>query len=259
MTMDATEGENGASRAGVSGRWQRLLNNRHAVILTATAIGALGVMAGGWFAGSGLVRMKDADRAVTVRGLAERDVTADLATWSLNYSATAPDLASAQAQAASDTAAVRAYFADLGFPANAISPAGVSVSSFTDNGGAPRFTVQQRLQFRTTDIARAQRAVARQFDLVARGVALDGGSSMQYSFTGLNAIKPPMISEATRDARRVAEQFARDSGTSVGGIRSATQGYFEVNARDDGGDEYGAADTPNKRVRVVTTVVYYLN
>lgn len=258
MTMDVTEGENGAPRAGVSGRWQRLVNNRHAVILTATAIGALGVMAGGWFAGSGLVRMKNADRAVTVRGLAERDVTADLATWSLNYSATASDLASAQAQASADTAAVRAYFADLGFPANAISPAGVSVSSFTDNG-VPRYTVQQRLQFRTTDIARAQRAVARQFDLVARGVALDGGSSMQYSFTGLNAIKPPMISEATRDARRVAEQFARDSGASVGGIRSATQGYFEVNARDDGGDNYGAADTPNKRVRVVTTVVYYLN
>ncbi len=257
MTMDVTEGENRASR-DVSGRWQRLLNNRHAVILTATAIGALGVMAGGWLAGSGLVRMKNADRAVTVRGLAERDVTADLATWSLNYSATASDLASAQAQASADTAAVRAYFADLGFPANAISPAGVSVSSFTDNG-VPRYTVQQRLQFRTTDIARAQRAVARQFDLVARGVALDGGSSMQYSFTGLNAIKPPMISEATRDARRVAEQFARDSGASVGGIRSATQGYFEVNARDDGGDNYGAADTPNKRVRVVTTVVYYLN
>jgi hypothetical protein len=202
--------------------------------------------------------MKDAERSVTVRGLAERDVRADLASWTINYMASAGDLASAQAEAAADTAAIRGYFRDLGFPANALSAAGVSVNSYTNNG-VPTYTVQQRLQFRTTDIARAQRAVARQFDLVERGVSIAEGSSMQYSFTGLNAIKPPMIAEATRDARRSAEQFARDSGASVGRIRSATQGYFEITARDGVSEGYGVSDTPDKRVRVVTTVEYYLD
>ena len=73
MTMDVTEGENGAPRAGVSGRWQRLLNNRHAVILTATAIGALGVMAAGAGMQFGLLtRSKTLSTAVlAIRHLAQ--------------------------------------------------------------------------------------------------------------------------------------------------------------------------------------------
>jgi uncharacterized protein len=234
------------------------LADRNRTLLLATTIGAIGIMAGGWFAGSGLVRMKNAERAVTVRGLAERDVRADLAAWTVSYSTSADSLAGAQAEADADTQAVQGYFRDLGFPANALTPAGVSVSSYNTNG-IPVFTVQQRLQFRSTDIARAQRAVARQFDLVRRGVSLAEGSSMTYAFTKLNDIKPAMIAAATQDARRSAEQFATDSGSGVGDIRSATQGYFEITARDGASEGYGVSDTPDKRVRVVTTVEYYLD
>lgn len=231
------------------------MTSRNHVLLAATAIGAVGIMLGGWLAGSGLVRMKEAERAVTVRGLSERDVRADLATWTLSYSSSAGDLASAQQAVRADTQAITAYFRELGFPADALAPAGVSVSSYSNNG-IPTFTVSQRMQFRTRDIARAERAVARQFELVQRGVGLSEGSAMRYSFTGLNAIKPEMIAEATRDARRSAQQFANDSGTSVGAIRSATQGYFEITARDGESDGYGVSDTPDKRVRVVTTVAF---
>lgn len=255
---EANDGASGSTEDKAAGGFARWLSDRNRTLLLATAIGAIGIMAGGWFAGSGLVRMKEAERSVTVRGLAERDVRADLASWTISYSASAGDLSSAQAEAAADTSAIRAYFRELGFPANALTAAGVSVSSYSNNG-VPVFTVQQRLQFRTTDIARAQRAVAQQFDLVERGVSLAEGSAMQYAFTGLNAIKPPMIAAATQDARRSAEQFARDSGAAVGRIRSATQGYLEITARDGVSENYGVTDTPDKRVRVVTTVEYYLD
>ena len=84
---------------------------------------------------------------------------------------------------------------------------------------------------------------------------------MAYAFTKLNAIKPPMVAEATKDARAAAEQFAKDSGTSVGAINYATQGYFEIEPRDgkSSGGEWGAAGTPYKKVRVVTTVSFSLN
>ena len=122
-----------------------------------------------------------------------------------------------------------------------------------------RFTVRQRMALRSTDIKRAEAAVRRQFELVRRGVMLEEGSGMAYTFTRLNSIKPPMVAEATRDARASAEQFAKDSGTSVGSIKSATQGYFEVQARDgDSGGGWGVSDTPYKKVRVVTTVDFYL-
>ncbi|TPG40473.1 SIMPL domain-containing protein [Sphingomonas koreensis] len=224
----------------------------------AALILAIGMIVGGYLLGNGLVRARHADRAVVVRGLAERDVTADLATWDLSYSEQGPDLAEVQARITRDTQAVRAYFQRLGFPADALQTAGAGVNQFYDNG-QPRVTINQRLQLRTTDIARARAAVARQFDLVSAGVQLQEGSRMGYSFTKLNAIKPPMVAEATRDARASAEQFAKDSGTAVGGIKSATQGYFSIEARDgDGGGGFGVADTPFKKVRVVTKVEFYL-
>ncbi len=211
--------------------------------------------------GDGLVRMKQADRAVTVRGLAEREVTADLATWTIAYSAKAGDLQSAQAKADADTKSIRSFFTSLGFDADAIQPTGANVSQFTDSNGVTVYTVKQRMSLRTTDIKKAQSAIKQQFDLVKSGVELEEGSGMSFTYTKLNSIKPPMIAEATKDARKSAEQFAKDSGTDVGSIKSASQGYFEVTGRDGdaGGGEWGVSDTPFKKVRVVTTVEYYLD
>jgi uncharacterized protein len=226
--------------------------------LASAGVLTIGLIVGGYLLGNGLVRAKDADRSVTVRGLAERDVTADLATWTIAYSATAEDLAGAQASVDEDSNAIRGFFRELGFPADALAPTGVNVTQFTDDG-ITKFTVRQRMTLRSNDIKRAQDAVKRQFELVRRGVVLEEGSGMAYTFTKLNSIKPPMVAEATKDARASAEQFAKDSGTSVGTIKSATQGYFEINARDgDSGGGWGVSDTPFKKVRVVTTVDFYL-
>ena len=224
---------------------------------TAT-IAAVGMIVGGYLLGDGLLRAKEAERSVTVRGLAERDVTADLATWTISYSASSSDLAQAQGKVRSDTRAIEAFFGELGFPKEALQPTGANVSSYASDG-ITTYTVRQRLSLRTEDIERAQKAVAQQFDLVGRGVFLEEGSAMSYAFTGLNAIKPEMVAEATKDARASAEQFADDSGASVGASKDATQGYFTIEARDGDSGGWGVSDTPYKKVRVVTTVNFSLD
>jgi hypothetical protein len=236
--------------------WMQDMNK---IALAGAVVLSGGLIVGGYLLGDGLRRAHAAERSVTVRGLAERNVTADLATWTIAYSATGTDLPSVRAEIEANTEALKGYFRSLGFPADALAATGAGVNQFMNNG-IPNITITQRMQLRTNDITRAQRAVAGQFDLVRRGVTLQEGSAMSYSFTKLNDIKPPMVAEATKDARAAAEQFAKDSGTAVGGIKSATQGYFSIEARDgeqSGG--YGAADTPFKKVRVVTTVDFYLD
>lgn len=241
------------------GFFDRLTANNGKARLAGAGLIAIGLIAGGWLMGDGLVRMKQADRAVTVRGLAEREVTADLATWTISYSAKAGDLQTAQSDLDGDTRAIRTFFGELGFKGDDLQPTGANVSQYNENGVAT-YTVKQRLSLRTTDIGKAQAAVKRQFDLVKQGVELEEGSGMSYTFTKLNSIKPEMVAQATRDARKSAEQFAKDSGTDVGSIKSATQGYFEVTARDgDASGGWGVSDTPFKKVRVVTTVEYYLD
>ena len=238
----------------------RMLEDRNTVLIAAAVLVATGIIAGGYLLGDGLSRAQAAGRAVTVKGLAERDVTADLATWTIAYSATGFDLPTVRSEVDASNKALSEYFRSLGFRSEELKPVGAGVNQFINNG-ATTITITQRMQLRTTDIARAQRAVAGQFELVRRGVTMQEGSNMVYSFTKLNALKPQMVAEATRDARKAAEQFAQDSGTGVGGIKSASQGYFSIDPRD--GDQaqggYGASDTPYKKVRVVTTVEFYLD
>ena len=88
-------------------------------------------------------------------------------------------------------------------------------------------------------------------DLSMKGVGIDGISA-DYEFTGLNAVKPQLIEEATKNARASAEKFAKDSGSRVGKIKTANQGQITVEAADE--------STPQKKkIRVVSTVVYFLN
>lgn len=241
-------------------RAMRMLENRNVVLIAAAALLATGMVAGGYLLGDGLTRAHEADRAVTVKGLAEKDVNADLATWTIAYTATGFDLPTVRADIDASSKALNDYFHALGFRPEELRPVGAGVNQFINNG-VNTITITQRMQLRTTDIAKAQRAVAGQFDLVRRGVTMQEGSNMVYSFTKLNDLKPAMVAQATRDARKAAEQFAKDSGTGVGGIKSASQGYFSIEPRD--GDQaqggYGASDTPYKKVRVVTTVEFYLD
>ena len=244
----------------MAGRW---IDDRNNVLLVAALILAIAIVAGGYLLGDGLRRARMADRAVTVRGLAERNVTADLSTWTIAYSEQGTELGPVQSAVDEKSRAVRAFFRRHGFTDKDLSDTGASVNQYYDNNrGQNSVTVRQRIQLRTNDVMRARRAFARQADLIRGGVALEDGSGMVYSFTKLNQIKPEMIAEATRNARDSALQFARDSGTGVGGIRSATQGYFSIGARDgdvDGEGGSSAGDSPFQKVRVVTTVDFYLD
>jgi hypothetical protein len=162
--------------------------------------------------------------------------------------------------------AIRAFFRRAGFRPDEITDSDVSLSREQprDKDGNPvgpqKLTVSRSIQLRTNDVLKARGAYTRQSELLRDGVELSG-SNVSYTFTRLNSLKPQMIAEATRNARESAEQFARDSGVDVGKIKSASQGYFSVGARDgEDCDDCGSSggSTPFQKVRVVTTVDYDL-
>jgi len=228
-------------------------------VLVPAALVAVGIAAAGWFIGDGLFEARATDRYVTVRGLSERDVAADLVIWPIVFTVTADDLSSLQRQVSADAATVREFLAETG-----IEPAeiGVSAPRVTDRDAQgyaspdrtlDRFVAETTVTVRTGRIDVARRAMEQAGELVGRGVAVIRSYELQtqYLFTGLESVKPEMIAEATRDARSAAEQFAQDSGARVGSIRNAQQGYFSIDDRDPFSPEF-------KKVRVVTTVQFFL-
>jgi uncharacterized protein len=236
--------------------------------LIAAALVAAGLAIGGFFVGNGFARGRATDRYVEVKGLSEREVTADIALWPLRFAASSNDLADAQAQITRSHKAVLAFLEKNGIPAPAAELQNLQVTDAQTNRygperSGPRFIIEQTVMVRFDRPEVVQKASQAVSDLVSAGVVLS--SSGEYGplggptfiFNGLNALKPAMIAEATASARTAAEQFASDSGSSLGGIRQANQGVFVILPRDQapGVNEGGQL---NKTVRVVSTIQYFL-
>ncbi len=235
-------------------------DNRLVPAVVVAGLLALGMVGGGALIGQGVVNARVGDRVVTVRGLSERDVEADLAILPVRFTATGEVLSEVQARIDADLATVRQFLTAQGYPADAITLGRLEVTDMQSReyGGqfnGPRFILAQTVIVRTTDVERVQTTTRSLNDLVRRGVVIQDFSGPTYVFTRLNDVRPEMIAEATASARTGAEQFAKDSGTPLGPIREATQGSFQILSRDEIGDE---SQSPDKKVRVVTTVRYSL-
>lgn len=204
-------------------------------------------------------RFRAAERYLSVRGLAEQEVPADVAIWPLTFAAGGSTPAEVQQRLDDSEAIVRRFLDEAGFAASEIGKSPPRLSDlhahhYGDRPPPERFRAEATLTLRSNDPDRVRVTAQRADELVAQGVVLttQWGAPVQYLFTGLNAIKPEMIAAATRDAQAAAEKFAADSGGRVGGIRRGSQGYFSIEDRD--------AWTPEiKRVRVVTSVDYFLS
>lgn len=229
---------------------------RNLVLLLAAALVALGLVLAGWFAAGGMERLRTADRFVTVKGSAEKIVEADRVVWPLPHSVGGDDLAQVQRQLEANTATIRQFFVDAGFNADEIvvSPPRLEdrwAYAYGDSRPPERYRYSTTVSLRTDDVPKALDVLRRSGELVARGVLIGEGSAPEFDYTRLNDIKPALIAEATAAARDSAVQFAKDSNSRLGGIRSANQGVVSITDRDQSSPQV-------KRVRVVTTVEYFL-
>lgn len=220
----------------------------------------LGLVGMGYLLGGSLIKFKAMDRVVSVKGLAERELPADIALWPIQFSRADNSLAGLYAGLEQDTAAVLAFLQQQGFQPEEISQ---SAPAITDKvaqayGGGQaaelRYSATRTVTVYTGNSDLVRQATGRLVDLGKQGVVLTGNnydSRTEYLFTRLNEVKPAMIEEATRQAREVAQKFAADSDSRLGKIRTASQGQFTISDRD--------SNNPHiKKIRVVTTVEYYL-
>lgn len=224
-----------------------------------TLLLSLGLAVLGLFVYFGLNSLGNRERVVAVRGLAEREVKADRVIWPVVYKTTGNDLPVLYGQLNDVSAKIRAFLIENGIPATDISTGAPEIvdlraDRYNTNRVADRYNVTLVTTVVTGKVDAARSLMSRMGELLKSGIAIsanDYGNQVQYEFNGLNAIKPAMIEEATHNARKAAEQFAKDSESELGKIKSASQGLFTVSDRD--------SYTPYvKRVRVVTTVNFYL-
>ena len=229
-------------------------------IIAACVIG-FAIIVMGFALRSGIVAFKDVDRSVTVKGLAEKEVNADKVTWPLVYKELGNDPAEMYELLTQKNKKVLAFLKSAGIKESDISvnPPVISdrqADNYSNEIMNYRYKATSVITVTSTEVDKVRTLMRRQSELMKQGIALVteeySGNGVVYEFTGLNKVKPDMIEEATKNARKTAQKFADDSGSSLGEIRNAQQGQFSIEDRD--------ANTPYiKRLRVVNTVEYSIN
>jgi uncharacterized protein len=242
------------------------VNQVIAASILGVAIG-LGLAVCGGYISSGIVQFRAADRMVTVKGLAEKEVKSDLAVWNIVFKTVGNDLESSYGGIQSAQDKIIAFLSSKGFSAEEISVAGMQVTDmlareYGNSDAKPdyRYILRNQVIVRTTQVDKIASTLQASNELVKNGVLLEDLNTVKYFYTQLNAIRPEMLALAAESARKLAEQFAQDSGSHVGQIRRANQGVFKILPRDGAEGDFGAEDTTSiyKKVRVVSTIDYSL-
>lgn len=221
---------------------------------------AVGLLLLGLCIKAGIDNFSHRDRAVTVRGLAEREVQADQVIWPIVTKEMGNDLPELYGRIQATNGKVVAFL-----KANGISDAEISVNppsvedrvaNLYDNSTRiyARYRVTNVVVVTSSQVEKVNELILKQTDLMKEGIAVVAGDYQyrtEYNFTSLNDIKPEMVAQATKAAREAADKFAADCGSRLGKIKTAQQGQFSVEDRDP--------YTPYiKNVRVVNSITYYL-
>lgn len=225
---------------------------------------ALGLLFVGFFPGYYYYKSKFEFNAVTVKGLAETDVEANLAIWEIKFVATGNDVVKTKNDLEKQTDAIVNFLHDNGFNDNEIEMGGTETNDLMANpyrGNetiTSRFILTRTMTLRSNQVHNVAETYTKTGDLISHGVVFENryDSPISYIFTNLNEIKPQLLETATKNARQAALEFAKSSDSKVGKIHSANQGVISILPRDN-------ANAPesqqiNKRVRVVATVEYFL-
>ena len=234
----------------------------------------LGIVLGAYVLGKSILRFRIDDRSISVKGFSEREVKADFAIWSLKVRTASNDLQEGSRALGVAKTKVYEFLTKNGVNPKEIIQKDLSVTDLEareyrpENASANRYIIEETMEVRSTNVDLVQKVSRMTSDLLNAGVALSSKedfNALRFIFTKLNDIKPAMLSEATKNARKAAEEFTKESGTSLGKMRQATQGLFSIVDRDaslsgqaDGGYYSGSADV-YKKVRVVISVEYSIN
>ena len=229
-----------------------------AIILGAFLCAGLVIL--GSFISNSAVKIKGLDRTVTVKGLSEREVPANIAIWPIKFSEADNDLTNVYSVLQKKTDIIIDFLKKNGFTDNDISISAPAIidrqaQGYVDSSKIKfRYSANSTISVYSKKVDTVRNTMKKLVKLGKQGIVIAGQdyqTKTQFLFTKLNEIKPGMIEEATKNAREVAVKFAKDSNSKLGKIKKARQGQFSINDRD--------SNTPYiKKVRVVSTLEYYL-
>ena len=174
---------------------------------------------------------------VTTAGSARTNVKSDLIVWDSVLQAEQKTLPEAHAKFEHDFAIVTSFLRERGYPDYSVSP--VRIQEIYRGPAKPEYEtdtareivgyrLQQNIQISSPKVDGLTRLAAESLMLTAQNVALQT-HDIKFIFTKVEETRVQRAAAATSDARRRAEEIAKQGGRVIAHLRTARMGVVQVN------------------------------
>jgi hypothetical protein len=234
--------------SGISDRLQRA--GGASGLVPAAALLALGLVGAAWMLGAYAMGFANSRATITVTGSAKKAIRADLAVWRGSFSAQSPRIEDAYTDLEASAKRVRTYLVGKGIADTALVFSQVSTQTLyvrtangMETGQIEGYRLLQTVEVRSQDVARIETLAREATQLIRQGVRFESNAP-EYLVTGLADLKVEMLAAATRDAKARAAEMAKNAGSSIGRLRGARMGVFQVTPSNSTMvTDYGINDT----------------
>lgn len=203
--------------------------------------------------------------SISVTGLAGKDFVSDLIVWSGSFTKKSTSLKEASAALDSDRAKIKKYLISKKVKAENIVFSSVEIEKeyedVYDNAGNRTsyvftgYKLKQNIQIESNEVDKIEGISRQVSELINSGIEFYSYNP-EYYYTKLAELKIEMIAEATKDAKNRAQKIAENAGSSVGRLKNADMGVFQIVAKNSS-EEYswgGSFNTTSKRKTATITV-----
>jgi len=231
-----------------------------------TAILAIGIIITAAILGGAWKKSHVRNECISVKGLAKQDFVSDLIVWNGYFSTRSKSTKEAYTQLKKDAEIIKKYLAGKGVNEKGIVFSSVNIQpdyeEVRDDDGRVIKTVfkdyilTQNLKIESKEVDKIENISREVSELIDLGVNFISYSP-EYYYTKLADLKIKMVSLATEDARNRAEAIAANSESSLGNLKKADMGVFQITAQNSSDDSYsygGAFNTSSKNKTVSVTV-----
>lgn len=217
----------------------------------------IAIVIAAWFLGNSYVSRANPDGVISVTGSGSENFTSDLIVWEGSFSRMNPNLEQAYKDLNNDKETVRNYLIEKGIQEENIVFNSVQTSEQRENqyqngnyvGSIFQgYQLTQNIKIEATEVETVEQVAREITELLNKGVQFNSRPP-RYYYTKLTDLKLEMISKATEDARLRAERIAENSGGSLGELKNANMGVFQITGQNSGEDYSwsGAYNTADKR------------
>lgn len=204
------------------------------------------------------------DNGISVTGLGSRDFVSDLIIWQSSVSARASNLKEAYALIENRKQSVKEYLVKKGVKSNELQISSIDIEKefqtmYESNGTSYSqfigYKLTQRISVESGNVDVVEKISREISELIDQGIEIVTESPLYY-YTKLSELKVEMIAQATADAKLRAEKIADKSDATLGSLKKATMGVFQIIGQntDEDYESGGSFNTSSKNKTATITV-----